>query len=209
MLKLAGYPFVFHQLKLLESQGIKSATLCLGHLGSQVVEYIEKTYQGNMNITYSFDGRSLLGTGGAVKKATHKIKNPFFVMYGDSYLDAPFRLIQDSYILNAGPLMVIFKNKGLYDTSNVHLSGNRIYYNKTKPHSDSEYIDYGLSILENHHFRSMDNHFDLSLIQEKYSKLECLQFFEAKQRFYEIGSLQGLEETEALINKHYEKNRKI
>ena len=104
---------------------------------------------------------------------------------------------------------MIYRNKGLYDTSNVHLSDNRIFYNKKNPHPLSEYIDYGLSIFEKNHFNNIDNHFDLSLIQEKYSKLESLQFFEAKQRFYEIGSFKGIEEIRMIISKNYDKNRKV
>lgn len=209
MLDIAGHPFIFHQLKLLESQGIQSVILCLGHMATQVVEFVETKYHGNLNVIFSFDGDSLLGTGGAIKKAVKVLKNPFFVMYGDSYLEISFGSIQDSYVFNKGPLMVIFKNKGLYDTSNVHLSDNRIYFNKTNPHPSSEYIDYGLSIFEKKHFNNIDNHFDLSSIQEKYSKLECLQFFKAKQRFFEIGSLKGIEETRMIISKNYDKNRKV
>jgi len=209
MLDIAGHPFIFHQLKLLESQGIQKVTLCLGHLATQVVEFVETKYHGNLDITFSFDGDSLLGTGGAVKKAVKTMKKPFFVMYGDSYLEISFRSIHDSYLLNKGPLIVIYRNKGLYDTSNVHLSDNRIFYNKKNPHPLSEYIDYGLSIFEKNHFNNIDNHFDLSLIQEKYSKLESLQFFEAKQRFYEIGSFKGIEEIRMIISKNYDKNRKV
>ena len=209
MLDIAGHPFIFHQLKLLESQGIQKVTLCLGHLATQVVEFVETKYHGNLDVTFSFDGDFLLGTGGAVKKAVKTMKKPFFVMYGDSYLEISFRSIHDSYLFNKGPLMVIFRNKGLYDTSNVHLSDKRIFYNKKNPNPLSEYIDYGLSIFEKNHFNNMNNHFELSCIQEKYSKLESLQFFEAKQRFYEIGSFKGIEETRMIISKNYDKNRKV
>lgn len=193
MVHIDNKPFIFHQLNLVEARGIKSVTLCLGHLASQIVQFIEKKYCGNLDITFSFDGDMVLGTGGAVKKASQNITTPFFVMYGDSYLDISFKEVGDRYVLKKGPLMVIYRNNGRYDASNVHFSGKNFIYKKSNPNPLSEFIDYGLSIFERSYFDNFLGTFDLSLVHEKYSELENIQFFKAKKSFYEIGSIKGLE----------------
>ena len=130
---------------------------------------------------------------GTVRASPWNITTPFFVMYGDSYLDILFKEVVDCYALKKGPLMVIYRNNGRYDTSNVHFSGKNFIYKKLNPSPLSEFIDYGLSIFERSHFDNFLGTFDLSLVHEKYSELENIQFFEAKKSFYEIGSIKGLE----------------
>jgi len=206
MLMIDDKPFVLHQLNLLEARGVKSVTLCLDYLSNKVTEYLDKKYTGNLNISFSFDGHAPLGTGGAVKKASIKIKTPFFVMYGDSYLDISFKEVAVSYAIKEGPLMVIFKNNGLFDRSNVHLTNRGIVYNKSNPNSQSRYIDYGLGIFEGNHLSTFENTFDLSLVYEQYSKQKALQYFLATKRFYEIGSHQGFKEAMVELPKKFNKN---
>ena len=206
MLMIDDKPFVLHQLNLLETRGVKSVTLCLGYLSNKVTEYLDKKYTGNLNISFSFDGHIPLGTGGAVKKASKEIKTPFFVMYGDSYLDISFKEVATSYDIKEGPLMVIYKNNGLFDRSNVHLTNRGIVYNKSNPNAHSRYIDYGLGIFEDNHLSTFVNTFDLSLVYEHYSKQKALQYFLATKRFYEIGSHQGLREARVELPKKFNKN---
>ena len=205
MLMIDDKPFVLHQLNLLEARGVKSVTLCLGYLSNKVTEYLDKKYTGNLNISFSFDGHIPLGTGGAIKKASKEIKTPFFVMYGDSYLDISFKEVAVSYAIKEGPLMVVFKNNGLFDRSNVHLTNRGIVYNKSNPNSQSRYIDYGLGIFESNYLSSLEDTFDLSLVYEQYSKQKALQYFLATKRFYEIGTLKGLNNAKKILKNQNEK----
>lgn len=51
-----------------------------------------------MSVEYSFDGDELLGTGGAIKKAMNMLDEQFYVMYGDSYLNTDFELINEYFL---------------------------------------------------------------------------------------------------------------
>ena len=102
--------------------------------------------------------------------------------------------------------MVIFKNNGLFDRSNVHLTNKEIIYNKSNPNSQSRYIDYGLGIFESNYLSSLEDTFDLSLVYEQYSKQKALQYFLATKRFYEIGSHQGFKEAMVELPKKFNKN---
>ena len=199
MIDIQGKPFIYYQLRFLEENGIRSVTLCMAHLSDQIIDYINKNYEGSISIEYSFDGDNLLGTGGAVKKACQNISTPFFVMYGDSLLDVSLLDVKKTYENSSGPMMVIYKNNDLYDCSNIYKINESFYYNKSNPHPDSSFIDYGLSIFERKHFDDKEMNFCLSELQEAFSSNESLQFYIAKRRFYEIGSIEGLIETREKI----------
>ena len=59
------------------------------------------------------------------------------------------------------------------------------------------YIDYGLSVVNNSIFKNFPNRkkFDLANVFEKLSQDKLLAGYEVKERFYEIGSINGLNET--------------
>ena len=196
MLPIKGKPFIYYQLKKIKEYNSNiSITLCLGHLSEEIVKYIKNSEFQDLNLSFSFDGDKRLGTGGAIKKAVRNETQPFFVMYGDSYLDISFLEVEKKYNPSSpGPLMTIYENNGMYDQSNISLEDGNITYSKSFPQSDSNYIDYGLAIYKKEHFAKDKINFDLSEIQEYYSLKKELQFFETFNRFFEIGSIEGLNE---------------
>lgn len=208
MIPISDKPFLSYQLDYFEQKGIKEVILSIGYFSEQIEYFIENHYSGSISISLSYDGENQLGTGGAVKKATQNINTPFFVMYGDSFLNISFTDVQSKYILNNGPLMVIYENNNSYDESNVFYNGNYINYNKSSPMISSKHIDYGIGIYEYSYFNNFEDCFDLASIQEKFSNLKQLQSYEVFERFYEIGSHSGLEEFKNFI-KYHEKDKLI
>jgi N-acetyl-alpha-D-muramate 1-phosphate uridylyltransferase len=194
-------PFVLHQLKLFQKNGINHVHFCLGHFGKMVENVIEESsFSKTMKITYSYDGEKLLGTGGAVKKALSQLPDTFFITYGDSFLDIDYKSIYslyfDSTTDNCG-LMTVYKNSNRFDTSNVIFEKNKIVlYSKNQMNKKMDYIDYGLGILRKNHFDDFPDNtpFDLSEIFEKLSINNKLIGYETFIRFYEIGSLMGLKD---------------
>tara|TARA_A100001011_G_C14206367_1_gene797967 strand:- start:334 stop:1008 length:675 start_codon:yes stop_codon:yes gene_type:complete len=199
LLEINGKPFLHYQLKSLIKNNINDVTLCLGHLGDMVVKYVKNSEFRDHNISFCFDGKKRLGTGGAIKQAVQLESTPFFVMYGDSYLDISFKDVYDNFDDKNGPLMTIFKNNNQYDVSNVSLEGKNLKYSKTLNLDNAEYIDYGLSIFSKEHFKNFEGTFDLSALQEYYSFKNKMQWYIAKKRFYEIGSVKGLEEIKNIL----------
>ena len=76
-------------------------------------------------------------------------------------------------------------------------------YSKKKITNEMNYIDYGLGILSKEHFNSFNKtrSFDLSEIYENLSKRSKLLGFEIKNRFYEIGSHNGIKDLKNYLNK--------
>ena len=199
LVEVNGKPFIYYQLKLLEYSGIRDVLLSIGHLSDMVKHYIN-SYNTNLNITYSDDGKELIGTGGAVKKALSLIDTPAAVMYGDTFLDISFKEVFKKFNKTKDPLMVIYKNNKQFDTSNAYIKNDYLAYNKSQPHPDANYIDYGLSIFSSEHFENTNDVFDLSIVQENYSRRKQLSFYIANNRFYEIGTPNSLKETEIYLS---------
>src|SRR4030095_3162534 len=86
LLRVAGEPFLVHQLRFLYSQGLRKVVLCVGHLGEMIEAEIGDGNTLGLQIDYSFDGPALLGTGGALKRALPKLGDRFLVIYGESYM---------------------------------------------------------------------------------------------------------------------------
>jgi NDP-sugar pyrophosphorylase family protein len=197
LIEVAGRPFIEHQLTLLRREGVKRVVLCVGFLGEMIQARVGDGARFDLDISYSFDGAQLLGTGGALRRALAMLGEHFFVLYGDSYLDIEYAPVQSTYRRSGLPaLMTVFRNEGRWDTSNVLFDGKRIAgYDKQHPTKDMKFIDYGLGVLNSAVLQAVkDEAFDLSEVYKSLAREGRLAGYEAANRFYEIGTPSGLAE---------------
>lgn len=199
LVDIAGKPFVVRQLDYLRQQGIIRVVLCLAYLGEQVKTVVGDGSAFGLEVRYSWDGPRLLGTGGALKQALPLLGEQFFVFYGDSYLPIDFRAVERDFLGSGKPaLMTVLRNCDRWDKSNVLYEGGAIIeYNKRTTRPEMSHIDYGLGILSASVFadRPEKEPFDLSDLYHELSVKGLLAGHEVFERFYEIGSPKGLEET--------------
>lgn len=199
LVDINGEPFIIHQLRLLKKQGVTSVIFCLGYLGEMIVDVINNYQHNDITINYCFDGPTLLGTAGAIKKALSQIpSDSFFVLYGDSYLPCNFAIAQQTYIASQKTaLMAVFQNEGKWDSSNVEFDGkNILVYDKINKTPQMHYIDYGLGIFNKKAFAGVpDNEpYDLAMLYQTLLAQKQLAACLIKERFYEVGSLAGIAE---------------
>jgi N-acetyl-alpha-D-muramate 1-phosphate uridylyltransferase len=205
LLTVAGEPFLAHQLRLLHSRGIRRVVLCLGYLGEMIQAQFGDGARYGMKIEYSFDGPELRGTGGALKRALPALDGQFFVLYGDSYLPIYYGSVARAFYDCRKPaLMTVFKNENRWDLSNVSFDGQEIRcYDKKNRTEAMHYIDYGLGVFRAEVLARWPNDkpFDLADLYRDLVAKKQLAGFEVKQRFYEIGSPEGLTELDSLLRK--------
>lgn len=205
MVEVAGEPFIRHQLRLLVREGITDLVICCSHLGEQIGEFVGDGAQFGCRVRYSSDGDQPLGTGGALRRALPMLGECFMVMYGDSYLDLSFRKVVAAFRRCGRPaLMTVFRNEGRWDTSNVEfVDGIVRRYDKTNRTPAMLHIDYGFSVLDASVVRPWpgDRAFDLADLYRGLASRGMLAGYEVRQRFYEIGSPEGLAETDALLRR--------
>jgi NDP-sugar pyrophosphorylase family protein len=208
LIRINDIPFIIHQLKLFESQGIKNIHFCLGFLGELIEKTVrESIFYNKFKITFSFDGDEPLGTGGCIKNAFDFSTDNFLITYGDSYLDINYFEIVDFFKKKnkkTHGLMTVYRNEKKFDTSNVVFKDGKVpIYSKKNLIEKMNYIDYGLGILSKKHFIKFKNlkSFDLSEVYENLAKNSLLLGFESKTRFFEIGSLEGIKDLTNHFNK--------
>jgi NDP-sugar pyrophosphorylase family protein len=203
LIEVAGQPFIFHQLEYLRKQGISSVVLCVGFLGEMIQKFVGNGSRWDMQISYSPDGPDLLGTGGALRQALPLLGDHFFILYGDSYLPINFSDIEKTYLTSGKKgLMTVLRNQNQWDKSNVEFdAGQIIEYNKVVIRPQMHYIDYGLGLLQSAALQAYPagELFDLSIVYNYLSTKGELAGYEVFERFYEIGSYQGIVDTQAYL----------
>jgi N-acetyl-alpha-D-muramate 1-phosphate uridylyltransferase len=205
LIPVAGQPFIARQLRYLRGQGIVRVVICTGHLGEQIEKYVGTGRAFDVEVAYSADGPTLLGTGGALRQAVPLLGDAFFVLYGDSYLPCRFDRVERAWHASGAPaLMTVLRNAGRWDRSNVLFrDGLVVEYNKLAPRPEMDWIDYGLSVITP---AALDEHpapgaFDLGDVFHGLSLAGRLAGCEVTERFYEIGSPQGLQAAETYFSR--------
>jgi NDP-sugar pyrophosphorylase family protein len=195
LVEINGEPFLAHQLRLLRAAGIARAVICIGRHGERIREFAGDGARFGMEIAYSADGPVLLGTAGAVRNAVPLLGDAFFVLYGDSYLPCSYREVELAFRAAGQPaLMTVYRNEGRWDSSNVEFSEGRILaYDKKNRTTRMQHIDYGLGIFSRAAFDGAP-HADLAEIYGDLLRRGQLAACEVRERFYEIGSAQGIRE---------------
>lgn len=203
LVEVAGRPFLEHQIVLLRKNGVTEIFLCVGFLGEMIEEFFGDGKQFGVQISYSYDGPKLLGTGGAIKKLLPRLPEDFFVLYGDSYLPIDYQAVAVYHRTSGKPaLMTVFRNDNAWDRSNVWFEAGALrLYSKARRLPQMRYIDYGLTVCSQSIFEEYpaDQPFDLVVVLEKLSQRGELVGYEVHQRFYEIGSRPALEELDRLL----------
>jgi NDP-sugar pyrophosphorylase family protein len=208
LLDVAGKPFIVHQLALLRAAGVRRVVLCVAHLAEQIEAVLGDGREAGLELLYSYDGDQLLGTGGALRRALPLLGGHFLVLYGDSYLPCDYAAIARAYLASGKlGLMTVFENAGRYDASNVELRDGRIVrYDKTPGLADMTHIDYGLGAFAAEAFAGYPatgrlGRLDLAAVYQGLLARGELFAYEVFERFYEIGSPAGLEDTRRLLSK--------
>jgi len=204
MLEVAGRPFVEWQLERLVSTGLRDVVMCIAYLGEQIRAHVGDGSRFGARVTWSSEGRDLLGTGGALRKALPLLDSTFLVTYGDSYLPydyaAPLRMLDAKG--DCDGVMTIFRNEGQWDASNVVSDGVWVIrYEKGSGDPVFDHIDYGATALRRSVVAEFPagKPFGLETCLHDLAARRRLRAAVAHERFYEIGSPNGLAELDRYL----------
>lgn len=211
LVPVLGRPFVDWQLTQLAAQGVERVTCCVGYRGDMLRDHVGDGSRFGLSVAWIDEGSRLRGTGGALRLALDQgaLDDAFFVLWGDSYLPIEFSSVEDAWRRSALPaLMTVMRNEGRWAASNAIYSDGRIaLYDKTWPEerrSEMRWIDYGLSLLTS---EVVDRDIasgsvaDLAAVMRDLSLAGQLAGLEVTQRFYEVGSPEGVRDLEDYLSK--------
>lgn len=207
LLDVEGRPFLDWQLAHLARGGVSQVVLSVGHLAEQIAAHLQ-AHPPPLPVRL-VEEKERLGTAGALRLCLDQgaLDERFLLTWGDSYLPMDFRAAWAAFRASGKPaLMTVLRNEGQWDQSNVVLEGGRLaLYDKRRalrPAGDYTAIDYGLMALERAVVagRLPPGHTgDLADLFHALSLEDQLAGFEVRERFYEIGSKQGLEDFRTFV----------
>jgi N-acetyl-alpha-D-muramate 1-phosphate uridylyltransferase len=216
MLPVAGRPFVDWLLERLVATGVPDVVMCVAHLGEQIREHVGDGARFGARVVWSEEGPKLMGTAGAIRAALPHLEDTFLVTYGDSYL--PFDYAEPLRTLRAHAdcdgVMAVFKNAGQWDVSNVMLGGAPpdaapgswvLRYEKGAGKTDPafDHIDYGATAVRRSVIEAIPAGVPAAFdaIQRDLAARKRLRGCLAHERFFEIGSPEGLAELDRHLQK--------
>jgi NDP-sugar pyrophosphorylase family protein len=207
LLLVGGRPFVDWQLAWLAAERVEHVVMSIGYRGDMIRRHLGNSRFG-LRISYVDDGDVPLGTGGALRLVVdQKLADPhFFVLYGDAYLPISLSDIEACYSMHAAPvLMTVYRDRESLERPNVVFDGSMVTrYEKglENPPAEMNYVDYGISVWQREIVHAMvpkGAAADLADVFAVLSGSGQLAGFEARERFYEIGSPRGLRDLESRL----------
>ncbi|MFT3773195.1 MAG: NTP transferase domain-containing protein [Minicystis sp.] len=219
LLPVAGRPFAEHLLARLAACGLGDVVLCIGHLGAAVRAALGDGRALGVRLAYVEDGDRLLGTAGALRRALPLLDETFLVTYGDSYLPFDYRAPLLDLRAHAGHdgalgTMAVFRNDDTLDRSNTEVRGDIVIRYEKRPRDAArdpslDHIDYGATALRREVIAALpaDEPHDLSAVQRALAAAGRLRAYAAAERFYEIGSPEGLADLENRLTQAPEEHR--
>lgn len=199
LVPVRGEPFLAHQLRRVAAEGVREVVLAIGHLGQAIRDFAGDGGRFGLSLRYSDEGDQRLGTGGALLKAFDRVAgDEALVLYGDSYLDCPYRPVWEAFAASGKQaLMTVWRNDNRLGASNIRFEDGRIVaYDKTTRDSRFRHIDYGLSVVSRAALAGQTGAFDLA---DRFARLldrGDLVGYEVDRRFYEVGSFSGIADLE-------------
>lgn len=213
LIEIAGRPFVHWQLEWLAACGIRDVILSVGYLGHLIEAAVGDGSRWGVQVQYAFEGEVLRGTGGALRFVLDQglLKEKFLVTYGDSYLPIDFMDVWTCFTQSGkSGLMTVLKNEEKWDASNAVFNGSEVVlYDKRKgidKPPGMTFIDYGLLGLCREAVQSEyapGQKADLADLLHRLSVQGDLAGYEVKSRFYEIGSVSGIQDLNHLLERSH------
>jgi NDP-sugar pyrophosphorylase family protein len=209
LLPVNGRPFIDHQLGWLGAHGVEEAVLCIGYLGAQLRAHVGDGERHGLRVRYVDEGEVLRGTAGALRFALDAgaLRERFLLTYGDSYLPIDFAAFAAAFARSGAPAMMsVVRNQGRWDKSNTIVERGEITLYDKQPSAAArarmQHIDYGLLAFERRLIAERvpaGARADLADVLHALSLEGSLAAYEVAERFYEIGSEQGLADLEAFL----------
>ncbi len=101
MLPFGGKPLLQWHMERLKKYGVKEFFINLHHLPDMIKNYFGDGSKLGVKITYAFEPE-ILGTAGGVKNFEGKLKDDFFVIYGDVFSLIDYSKMAAAYLARPG-----------------------------------------------------------------------------------------------------------
>jgi NDP-sugar pyrophosphorylase family protein len=195
MVSVCGKPFLQHLLELLRSCGLTDVLVLACYLGEQIEDYFGSGSSFGISIRYSYE-KTLLGTGGALKNAKDMLDETFLLFNGDTFLPINYDLLITRFEQSGRTAMVVaYGGPEPIARNNLKIqNGSVVAYNQDDV-DGMTHLDAGVIAMKREVLKLIAPEYVCSLEEQVLPRLiEAgeLVAFETQQRFYDMGSFEGL-----------------
>lgn len=203
LLPVAGQCFGHWLLRRIADCGLREIVLLVGHLEDQIRQAIGDGSTLGVRVSYVSDGPTPAGTRGAVEGALAQLSDPFLLTYGDSYLpfDYQLPLRELDRVPGAQACMSVYANHNRLEPSNCMVLGDHVvgYAKQRDLKGPCNYIDYGAIAFRTAALLPRVGG-DLAPLLSHLAATGQLAAAIAHERFYEVGSHDGIHHLEAYLS---------
>ena len=195
LIPIKNIPIIEWQIKYLKKFGISEIIVCSGYKTEMIENYLKNKKLG-IKITFSIEDKPL-GTGGAIKKASKKIKDKsFLVMNGDIITNIDLKKMMEKENSIAS---IHLKTKfGILQTD-----GNKIIKFDEKKEIKNIWMNAGIYHLNKESIKELPNVGDIekTLFPDyaKKEKVSTIKF--TNSEWYSVDSFKDMEECSLVIEK--------
>jgi mannose-1-phosphate guanylyltransferase len=192
MIMVAGRPYLEFIIDSFASRGLKEFVLLVGHHADVIEAHFLHGDPFGVRIEYSRE-KDLLGTGGAIREASHLIGDRFLLTYGDVLRRFDYDRFVDEHPDNC---LAIYPRISEGNTDAA--SGVVTRFDKSA--KDLPYVDAGFSVMRREVIDLLPPQGACSFEQEVYSTLAARRELEAEivnHEFFDIGTPDELRKTRA------------
>lgn len=125
LLPVIGRPSICFQLAGLRMAGIEDIIINIHHLGDKIRDFFEHHRNFGFNIHFS-EEESLLGTGGALKKCSDMLNEPFLLLNADIVSNLNITVLMIAMEQYKDQTILALSKESLEDKYSVAVKGSRI-----------------------------------------------------------------------------------
>ena len=195
--KVAGRPFLDHQLDLLQDAGARRVVLALGYRAEDVLAYIEARPANDMELVPSIEDIAL-DTGGGLRLAlSYLTTDPVLVMNGDSFAAIDFAAMAAAHRNRNGTVTLALgrvENAGRYGRVRVDDAGQVVAFEEKSAEAGGGDINLGIYLMARTAIEGIDHGRPVSLERETFPGLvgKGLYGFASDAPFIDIGTPESL-----------------
>ena len=192
MIMVAGRPYLDYVIESFAAHELREFVFLVGHHADVIESHFRRGESFGVRIEYSRE-KQLLGTGGAIREASHLIGDRFILTYGDVLRRFDYDRFVDEHPDNC---LAVYPRLSEGNTD----AANGVVTRFDKGAKDLPYVDAGFSVMRHEVIDLLPSDVVCSFEQEVYSKLATRRELEAEvvnHEFYDIGTPEELAKTRA------------
>lgn len=209
MIPINGKPFITYPIELLKNNGIQEVIILTGYLQNKITDFLGDGSKFGINIKYSYtpfinEKGEENNSGLRLKNAQKLLHNIFLLLYCDNYWPLDLNKLVNFFKKHPSDILTtIYSNKDTSTKNNIKVNENGYVtkYDKERKDKNLNGVDIGFFVVKRAVLDLLpqtNSFFEKDLLPTIIKKKRLAGFL-TNQKYYSIGDLQRIKETEKFL----------